>query len=211
MNDRQLTQLLRMAAEAERLESGPATLRMPTPTHRRPGLWIGLAAAASVAAAFAFLSLPSPQPKNAPTPVALADPNPIAPQPVNADPCDDESTVLLAIFRNADGSTIQSRIAMKDWDSRRGLNDLGEGELIGFAFEHAEEMTPETLPDSVVLLAVSGPTNLVPHSEAAAAQLTACLEQTPASCGAEVPCYTSAALQCLPAGVSVIGEARAVR
>jgi hypothetical protein len=225
MDDRQLSQLLRMAAEAERLEFGHAPLPMPAHPAPRLGLWLGWSAAAAAVVIgsslwFANAILAPSTPPN--TTVATAeqpprlptntDPNtPAIVEVAAADPCDNESSVLLAIFRNADGSTSQARIAMSDWDSRRGLNDLAEGELIGFAFEHTENMTADTMPDSVVLLAVTGPSELVPHTADAAAYLAACLEQTPTSCGTEIPCYTSAALQCLPPGVSVRGEARVVR
>ena len=227
MDDRQLSQLLRMAAEAERLEFGHAPLSMPAPASPRLGVWLGWSAAAAVIAvgsAFWFAnavlapSTPSISPNthvatadNAPLPTNTDPTTPAIVEVAAADPCDNESSVLLAIFRNADGSTSQARIAMSDWDSRRGLNDLAEGELIGFAFEHTENMTADTMPDSVVLLAVTGPSELVPHTADAAAHLAACLDQTPASCGTEIPCYTSAALQCLPPGVSVRGEARVVR
>lgn len=222
MDDRRLAQLLRMAAEAERLEE--ATLPFTRPGSRG-GIsmtrWMGIGsiAAAVVVGASLWVSnaiAPTPVvrpiasntiPKASDTPsvVAVSESTPVA------DPCDNESTVLLALFRKADGNTQTMRFSMQDWDSRRGLNDLAEGELIGFAFEHQDEMTPENLPDSVVLLAVSGPSELIPRSDEEAAHLAACLQMAPTTCGEEVPCYTSAALQCLPAGVSVHAEARVVR
>ncbi len=229
MNDRRLTQLLRMAAEAERMES--TTLRFEAPVRASGPAWTGwleisAAAAAVVVGATVWMtdltggssagpSLAQSNPTTiepvgvvpSPLPVAHTDQNVVA----QGDPCDSESTVLLAIFRKADGATSTLRFAMKDWDAHRGINDLAEGELIGFAFDHADEITPDTMPDSVVLLAVSGPSDLVPRSDEDAAHLAACLEQAPTTCGEEMPCYANAALQCLPPGVSVHAEARVVR
>jgi hypothetical protein len=209
MNDVRLQQLLKMAAEAERLEFGerplrPSSFPLQKNTSRVVRMW-GAAAAILFVGVTGLFTLKSSTTKD---PVPVADSAPGIPS-VNT--CDEESTVLLALFRKADGIAGRATMAVRSWDAARGLSDLAEGELLGIAFEHTNDMTPEALPDSVVLLAVSGPSSLIPHSDAEATVLAACLENTPTACGEEVPCYTSAALSCLPPGVTVRGESRIVR
>lgn len=207
MNDARLQQLLKLAAEAERLESGDRHFHVKPLSSKAANFnasrILGVAAAVAFAGVIGLLTLKSP---------TVVQPIDVVEAETPTTPiCEQESTVLLALFHKADGIAGRATMALRNWDATRGLNDLAEGELLGIAFEHANDMTPEAMPDSVVLLAVSGPSSLIPHSDAEATLLAACLENTPASCGGEVPCYTSAALSCLPPGVTVRGETRIVR
>jgi hypothetical protein len=230
MDERRLTQLLQMAAEAERMETGRSLLDSAPPVFTRrlwtPRPWIGVAAALGVAGVIGWALMPGgsqPTPRVASTNSAI-DSNPAAThsgrtpsEPVvdvasaaAPDPCATESTILMALFQSVNGAVRSTRVAISDWDSRRGLDDMGEGEILSLAFEHIDEITAETLPDKVVLVAVSGPSGLLPDSEGDARVLQACLEGAP--CGGDQSiCYTSAAQQCLPDGLSVAVETRAMR
>lgn len=212
MNNTRLEQLLKMAAEAERMEFGERTAspgRLRSIDSRSSIGRHSAAAALLVASAIGLYSWSTSETDT--LDVAKTDVKQSDITTLNTASCEEESTVLLALFHKADGIAGRATMALRNWDAHRSLNDLGEGELIGLAFEHSHEVTPESLPDSVILLAVSGPMSLIPHSDAEATTLAACLENTPASCGEEVPCFTSAALACLPPGVTVRGESRIVR
>lgn len=244
MTDHDLTELLKMAREAEafaqpaaprlvpRLVQAPARASTKPDTFRILG-WssAGLAAAAAVAAAVVLFRI-------GPAPTINTDPNentlvaqvptadhttavgpPVSPEasvipaalavatPVH----EGRESIIVAMFRTSDGQSRCVRIKSHEWDCGRSLDDISEGDLIGFAFENACDSVIEEGPESLVVLAMSGPKGSFAKEAETAEAIAACMQSTPDSCGIEAACYADVALQCLPPGITVRAETLAVR
>lgn len=248
MTDHDLTELLKMAREAEAFAQ-PAAPRLAPPLVHAPARastkpdpyrilgWssAGLAAAAAVAAAVVLFRIgPAPTintdpnadtlvaqvptadhttavgpvvaPEATVIPAALAVATPLATQPHEG-----RESIIVAMFRTADGQSRCVRIKSHEWDCGRSLDDISEGDLIGFAFENACDSVIEEGPESLVVLAMSGPKGSFAKEAETAEAIAACMQSTPDSCGIEAACYADVALQCLPPGITVRAETLAVR
>ncbi len=120
-------------------------------------------------------------------------------------------SIIVAMYKGSDGTTRCVRVKSHEWDCGRGIEDLSEGELIGFAFESACDSVLEEGPESLVVLAMSGPKGSWSKETTTAEAITACLESSPEVCGSEASCYADVARHCLPAGVTVRAETMEVR
>jgi len=120
-------------------------------------------------------------------------------------------SIIVAMYKGSDGGTRCVRIKSHEWDCGRGIEDLSEGELIGFAFESACDSVLEEGPERLVVLAMSGPKGAWSKEADTAEAIAAALEWSPETCGIEASCYADVARQCLPPGVMVRAETMAVR
>lgn len=229
MNNRELENLIRMAMEVEDLEgSRPALSFDGAPvTVVRTGarrVWLiggGLAAAAALTLAAVAVWPTKPSEPSA----RLADSTGVvgthevvpparsvvvdSPPPVHVaqvPPDAGEKTVLLAIFRDADDRCSCVQLRDGEWSGRK-LADIGRSELLRTAMARACNESPE----HVLVIAIAGPAEYLPSSDQAEV-LAACVFETPSTCGDDdSSCYTSAAMACLPAGMTVKAETLAMK
>lgn len=227
LNDRQLQQLLRMAAEAEELAESslqvmPASRTWSAGGRRRTWVGISSLAAAAALALGVFVALPSRPPAPLPTDGGLAiaptidelpiDPPPAAPvekeahSPVRlvtgdsgADP---EQSVLFAIFRDPGGDCSCVQLRETDWGDKR-LADVGRDELLAAAL--GDPCT--TLAGQVLIVGVSGRPGSVPTTRLDAETLATRLAHVPMSEHQDVSLAAYAALPQLPPGSTVVAEA----
>jgi len=204
MDERDLNALIRMATEVDTMESDAShsfqwarakASRRDVIMQRLTGIG-GLAAAACLAL-MVFMWVRGPQPA-APTPVAIVPPKiELVPLPAKLS---EEGSVLLAIFHDADDrcSCVQLR---SDALKGRKVSEMGGGELLRTAIATACHENPE----KVLVLAMSGPRDVLPRSTAEGEVLAACITEN-GRCGDDSICYASSAQAYLPAGVTVVAE-----
>jgi len=209
MDERDLNALIRMATEVDAMESDEShsfhwarakASRRDVIMQRLTGIG-GLAAAACLAL-MVFMWVRGPQPA-APTPVAIAAPT-IEHIAVPAK-LSEEGSVILAIFHDADDrcSCVQLR---SDAFKGRKVSEMGGGELLRTAIATACHENPE----KVLVLAMSGPREVLPHTTAEAEVLATCISEG-GRCGDDSICYASNAQVYLPAGVTVVAETMGMR
>jgi len=202
MNDDQLSTLIRMAVEAERLES-PLHIEhfRAVPPVRRSVLWklAPLAAAAAVLLAVMIVPRFMSQPES-PDEIAInTDPAPVlAPEVVVAKPSA-EGSMLVAVYREAD-DRCGSVVWVKDAFAGRAMADVSRTELV----EAALKGRGDARTGLMLVVGLQGPREMLPDSHAAAEALAQCM--TVESCGVEAPCYAATALGCLPSNVRIVTE-----
>jgi hypothetical protein len=207
MDERDLNALIRMATEVDEMESDEShsfqwarakDSRRDVIMQRLTGIG-GLAAAACLAL-MVFMWVRGPQSvATTPGPLSITNaPSPVA--PVALPKLSEEGSVILAVFHDADDrcSCVQLR---SDALKGRKLTDMGGGELLRTAIATACHENPE----KVLVLAMSGPRDVLPRSTAEAEVLAACISEN-GRCGDDSICYASNAQAYLPAGVTVVAE-----
>jgi hypothetical protein len=205
MDERDLNALIRMAAEVERMEqdSGHSFQWARARASRRDVLVQRLTAIGGLAAAaciglMVVVWMRGPQASTpAPRPVATI---PEKPAPRATPKGAEEGSVLLAVFHDADErcSCVQLR---HDVLKGRKLTEVGGGELLRAAMAGSCQENP----DKVLVLAVSGPKEMLPRSTAEAEILATCITEN-GRCGDDSLCYASNAAAYLPPGVTVVAE-----
>lgn len=205
MDERDLNALIRMATEVDEMEADAShsfqwarakASRRDVIMQRLTGIG-GLAAAACLAL-MVFMWVRGPQPV-APTPVAALPEHTVA--PVKATPkAPEEGSVLLAVFHDSDDrcSCVQLR---SDALKGRKVSEMGGGELLRAAIATACHENPE----KVLVLAMSGPKDVLPTTTAEAEVLATCITEN-GRCGDDSICYASSAQSYLPPGVTVVAE-----
>jgi hypothetical protein len=203
MDERDLNALIRMAAEVDQMEEDGGhsfqwakarASRRDVLMQRLTGIG-GLAAAACLGLmVFAWLRTPAPSPAPAPSGVAIKDPVKVQPKPV------EEGSVLLAVFHDADDrcSCVQLR---DDFAKGRKLTEVGGGELLRTAISTACHENPQ----KVLVIAVSGPKDMLPKSTAEAEVLATCVSEY-GRCGDDSICYANNAAAYLGPGMTVVAE-----
>lgn len=224
MNDTQLQRLLRMAGEAEELDR-PASYAFSARRAARARwqariAWLGLTGAAAAAVALAVIfSGPTPGPQ---TPTPIAGPAieespgialaaaPVEPHPVRLVkgpvPTRDEQSVVLAIFRGAQGEC--SCVQLTDFDAGAGrrLADVAYGELLEFALRN-----PCTdAASQLLVIGVAGRRGTLPSTPEDADLLASRLANVAVSEHRDVSLVAYAALPQLPPGSTVVAEAVAL-
>jgi hypothetical protein len=208
LNDAELSDLLRLAAEADAL-AGPSLLHAdagaarPTPGLRRWSRAVGgVAAAGLLAAAGAAIWLrpgTAPAPLNAPiargvigdpgvAPVSLVPAGECAPDPAH-------TSVVVALFKDADGRCRCVVTRGGEEFGERAAASLSPGELLTMAL--SELCSPEV--SRIVVIGLSGPAERLPLTAADAQALAACVEAGSGD-GLQASCLGWA---CVPDGVSV--------
>jgi hypothetical protein len=136
-------------------------------------------------------------PSLAPSAARIERPGQIKASPSKAP---EEGSVLLAIFRDADDrcSCVQLR---HDVLKGRKVTEVGAGELLRAAMAGGCHDNP----DNLLVLAVSGPKEVLPRSAAEAEVLATCITEN-GRCGDDSGCYASNAVAFLPPGVTVMAE-----
>jgi hypothetical protein len=209
MDERDLNALIRMASEVDEMESDAShsfqwarakASRRDVIMQRLTGIG-GLAAAACLAL-MVIMWVRGPQPAPAPTPVAIVTKpeHTVAPLAAAAPKTPEEGSVLLAVFHDADDrcSCVQLR---SDALKGRKLTEVGGGELLRTAIATACHENPE----KVLVLAMTGPKEVLPRSTAEAEVLATCITEN-GRCGDDSICYASSAQAYLPPGVTVVAE-----
>ncbi len=239
LDDRRIESLIRMAAEIDELEGcardaraqdqsvlarlnhlGPTATPGARPTHphaRSAGRWwlvgSGIAAALVACASLAVWLVPRPsatQLATLPTPDGrghvITPMNPaVAPGPALA-PGPPEQCVVLAIFSDAHGGFRCVQWCPHQWQGGRRLKDVPATELLGVPFG------PPCMPSAerLLVVALAGPRDRLPHTDASAEALAACIVDAPSMCHDEPSTYATAARSCLPRGVTVKVESLAM-
>ncbi len=228
MNDRQLHELLRMAAEVEEIEaSASASLGQVSPwaNARRPSLQTrlvraGVAVAAVVAlGAGMFIALrPAPLPQ--PTPgstLALKSEAPEA-QPSAPKAVQSQSALasrpatpgmLLAIYQDILGAARCVQVLPLPMNPGQSLAEVSRSDLL-HAEELAEGTSCATGPHRLLVVALAGPSSSLPDSDAKAEALATCIAASRDMCSEMPSSYANAAAACLPPGVSVRVESTLV-
>ena len=229
MNDHQLHELLRMAAEVEEIEAhASSTLGQVSPwtLSRRPNIarraaWAGVSIAAALAlGAGLFVSLrPAPvsQPGHSES-IATADP--IVPavaanspdlQPAITAVTSEPATpgMLLAIYQDILGAARCVQVLPLPMNPGESLADVARADIL-----HSEELDEGTScatgPHRLLVVALSGPSSSLPDSDASAQALASCIAASRDQCSEMPSSYASAAAACVPPGVSVRVESTIV-
>jgi hypothetical protein len=206
MDERDLNALIRMATEVDDMESdaGHSFQWARAKASRRDVIMqrltgIGGLAAAACLALMVFMWVRGPQPV-APTPGPLTRIISEKPAPAAPPKLSEEGSVLLAVFHDADDrcSCVQLR---SDALKGRKVSEMGGGELLRTAIATACHENPE----KVLVLAMSGPRDVLPRSTAEAEVLATCITEN-GRCGDDSICYASSAQAYLPPGVTVVAE-----
>jgi hypothetical protein len=206
MDERDLNALIRMATEVDRMEEDAShsfqwarakSSRRDVLMQKLTGIG-GLAAAACLGL-MVFMWMRGPQttaPVVTPPVAKVEQPAPKTTTP----PHSEEGNVLVAIFHDADDrcSCVQLN---KDVLKGRKLTDVGGGELLRTAIAQGCHENPE----KVLVLAMSGPKEVLPRSTAEAEVLATCITEA-GRCGGDSMCYASNAQAYFPPGVTVVAE-----
>lgn len=212
MDDKQIQRLVRMAMEAQSLESPDSAGLFLIAAHRswaRPAIrWAGAVAASLALAAGAWLALRSQRAGPVPGGSPLAgSATPIHPSKavettgsvpvVAAAPTTEQRGVLLTIFRDSYGELSCVQWRPHEWGEGKSLAELTPGELL----EAGSSAWCDGTASEMVVVALSGPLESVPDTELLAHDLAACISGSSDLCEQEPGTYDSVALSCLPPGV----------
>jgi hypothetical protein len=229
MNDRQLHELLRMAAEVEEIEAhASSTLGQVSPwtLSRRPSVlrraaWAGVSIAAAIAlGAGLFVAMrPAPvQPHGSGNTLTLNNVQP-APQPetvASSSPAPGAATLqpatpgmLLAIYQDILGAARCVQVLPLPMNPGQSLSDVARSDLL-----HADELgdgnSCVTGPHRLLVVALAGPSSALPNSDESAEALASCIALSRDMCSEMPTSYANAAAACLPPGVSVRVESTLV-
>jgi hypothetical protein len=211
MNDKDLSALIRMAMEAERLEE-PAPLRL---TWARPEreetaarlrtMVTGIATLAA-AACLGFAALVWMKPASPTQPLAHQGGATPAPEvseatvPVvelaKAEP--EVGSVIMAVFRDADDRC--SCIQINEADFKGRLSEVGQAEILRTALANACHENPR----QVLVIAMQGPRHELPSTTAEAELLAAAMHEEANSCADDAMCISSRAVAYIPSSVTVL-------
>jgi hypothetical protein len=233
MNDRQLHELLRMAAEVEEIEAhASSTLGQISPWTIARGprtltrtVWAGLSVAAAIAlGAGLFVTLGTPGGASGGTPGAH-QPGALALAPVEApvpavDPVVQPSMtavdsqpatpgMLLAIYQDILGAARCVQVLPLPMNPGESLADVARADIL-----HAEELgnggSCASGPHRLLVVALAGPSSSLPDSDASAEALASCIASSRDQCSEMPSSYANAAAACVPPGVSVRVESTLV-
>ena len=230
MNDRQLHELLRMAAEVEAIEAqsssslgqvSPWTVANRPAARRRVAWAVASAAAMFTLAAGVFVSLrPAPTPSattladaSKPAPVEpVLEPAPADMQPavlaVDSKPA--SPGMLLAIYQDILGAARCVQILPLPIEPGSSLADVARADLL-----HVDELGENSRcatggPQRLLVVALAGPATALPDSDASAQALASCIAASRDQCSELPSSYADAAAACVPPGVSVRVESTLV-
>ncbi len=206
MDERDLNALIRMATEAEQMEQDSSrsfqwararASRRDVLMQRLTGIG-GLAAAACLAL-MVVAWLRAPQATPAPAPVAIhAEIHNEKPAVAKAP---EQGSVMLAVFHDADDRCSCVQLRQDAFGKGRDLTQVGGSELLRAAFAGSCHENPE----KVLVIAMSGPKDMLPRSTAEAEVLATCVTEY-GRCDGDSGCYATHAASYLPAGVTVVAE-----
>lgn len=230
MNDRQLHELLRMAAEVDQIEAhASSTLGQVSPwaNANRPSsrsrlIWAGSSIAAAIALGaglFVAMRPPAPPPLDAgtslvvaPSPEFVEPPTVVAvelPEEVPMDSRPATPGMLLAIYQDILGAARCVQILPLPMNPGESLADVARADLL-----HAEELDGNTVcstgPHRLLIVALAGPSNSLPDSPESAEALATCIASSRDQCSEMPSSYANAAAACLPPNVSVRVESTLV-
>ena len=219
---------LERAAESEIAEAPPPAVHVVIGGWRRT-VWMSLAGVSGLAACFAvaFVAMRgAPAPILPPGPIA-AGPSETLPdraialedtgrreQPVApiddegsrpAEPSDTES-VVIALFRAADGSYECVQVDEPKWAGDRSMAEVGRRDLMQVAFQNP----CTTIAPQVLLIGVEGKRGTVPTTMRDAQRIAERMRSAPMH-QADLSSMAYAALPDLPAGSTVVAETVAIR
>lgn len=222
--DDDLLSLIRMAGEAERFEreaagiseeASPARLRLAGvgefPARRvAVNVWrrrIGYAGllAASLGMAWVLWTGGGAQGGRKPQSMKLAANDAAKLKPgdrfttAEGVPC-----VVLAIFKDSNGTQQCVDVTVHQLDSKSGLSGLDAKTLMASASAGNDSCMER--PDRLLIVAVAGPLDKLPGSEEEVRQLTACVTDSSRVCEEDLSSYERAAQSCLPSGLTVVAD-----
>lgn len=116
----------------------------------------------------------------------------------NAEP----ACVIVAIFKDSRGGCPCVHIQPHALAAGRSLDDLSPADLFDI---HLKGSCGQT-GDSLLLVAVEGPGNLLPHTAAEAQALADCVGDAPRVCDGSPGCMANMARNCLPPSVKVLAQ-----
>lgn len=221
MDDRQIQQLVRMALEAQALESPDSSGAFVLAAHRsgwHPSIRWGAAAAGLVGAACIWLAL-RPAPGSAPPMLgeSPADTTSLAtlallPEPsrrpalpavaVDSPTPAGEHSVVLTIFRDSYGELSCVQWHPHEWGEGRTLAEVTAGELL----DAGAQAWCDTGASEMVVVALTGPKGSMPATDTFAQDFAACIAASGDLCELDPSSYSSAALSCLPPGVQAMTQ-----
>jgi hypothetical protein len=114
----------------------------------------------------------------------------------------EQGSVVLAVFHDADDRCTCVQLKDHEWGTGRSLAEVGRGELLRTAMAGGCQDNP----DRLLVIAVSGPKDLLPQNTAEAEVLATCVAEN-GRCGDDSYCYASNAMSYLAPGVTVMAEA----
>lgn len=230
MNDRQLQELLRMAAEVEEIEAhASSTLGQVSPwtnAHRpsrmRRTAWAVASAAAAIALGAGIFMAIRPAPvapidhggsvAGKPTPAPVTEPATIPVQGSAIAAVDSRPAtpgMLLAIYQDILGAARCVQVLPLPMNPGESLADVARADLL-----HADELsdgaTCATGPHRLLVVALAGPANSLPATAESAEALATCIAASRDQCSEMPSSYADAAAACLPPGVSVRVESTLV-
>ena len=233
MNDRQLQELLRMAAEVEAIEAhASSTLGQVSawtnarrPTVLRRAAWAGLSIAAAVALGAGFFVILRPVPVvPADNSAALATFERPESQPLAVNPVEDaiaSPTITLAAAPVFEGTSAPATpgILLAIYQDILGASRcvqvlplaMNPGQTLADVSRidllHADDLSGgsscATGPHRLLIVAIAGPSGSLPSSDASAEALASCIADSRDVCSEALSSYANAAAACLPPGVSV--------
>ncbi len=121
--------------------------------------------------------------------------------------------VVVALVRDAGGGLGCVRWRQHEWDVDR-VSAMGALDLktaVAATCPPTGEGVRTIDGRQVVLVAIAGPTRLLPRTDERAAELAMCILGSPRPCETEGMCFTGAAARCLPNELSVKVETVALR
>ncbi len=207
MDERDLNALIRMAAEAEQMEQDSnrsfqwaraKSSRRDVLMQRLTGIG-GLAAAACLALmVVAWLRAPqgtTPTPSNVTIHTEKHTDKPAVAKTA------EQGSVMLAVFHDADDRCSCVQLRQDAFGKGRDLTQVGGSELLRAAFAGSCHENPE----KVLVIAMSGPKEMLPRSTAEAEVLATCVAEY-GRCDGDSACYATHAASYLPAGLTVVAE-----
>ena len=238
-SDDALLALIRASGEAEQLHQDAQqpvpSLRLagtPARSHGARGLgwsWRWFAAAAALVAVGVIVL--SPRPWSPSRPIAEGTGKNISPMPgewnrslpkvaeagstrstevvlpVRQGSRPGDATVILTISQDADGRCRCVTSVSHQLAAGQSVGDLPSTELLGVGLQRL----CETNPERVLVLGISGPSELLPQSKAEAERFASCLDRGPGECNEDPTCFASSALACVSPAVNIVAETVAMR
>ena len=144
---------------------------------------------------------PAPRPSLTQTVPAVATTG-VRPAPVQA--ANARQCVVLAIVQSTDGACRCVNLAPHQWADLQGHSeDQHRAELLAVPVRTACSLSGHRL----VLVAIEGPADCLPRTDAQAERIAECLAEAPKLCDGSSNCYESLAKRCLSPEVSVLAQA----
>lgn len=114
-----------------------------------------------------------------------------------------KESIVLTIFQGAGRTCRRVSVASLALAPGRTVHDLSPTELQALALRASNAQEG----DEVIVLGMSGPGESLPRTAQLADEfVTSCLDYGTESCRTEGSCFAARALECVPSGVSVVGE-----